>query len=412
MSESGTSSSSKAANAQIAHEKRKQSFSDDDDGGNNATNCRAKTTTGTAISVASVSLEQLAFTSDHQVLKNHDADWNDGGNVYAKPDWTVAGVSNPVSHTGAASVTLTLTVRIDPAGASQTRISIVGKIGGRTHFRYNDRAGGGVHSITIMSLQPLPAEVQQFAYDVNWRLDCGVHSQAATTRNVVYVTLGIPTTPPACTGITLKRMRTAVAVVAATGTILPHTIVGTIIGQFANYNLAVALDNAWTLSDALAHGADCQTIVRYTDQIIKMVGCGGTATFVVVYAVPGNPTIPIVTRDAYRPNISDPPNWRTADLNSPYVNQDATLVDLSGGQNRYEACLEFTDAGQTLFYAGGVGRKDTTLEVIQAFFAMCWRDNNLPNTPITAICHRYRPAAANDGVIAALPANLRAGAQA
>lgn len=48
------------------------------------------------------------------------------------------------------------------------------------------------------------------------------------------------------------------------------------------------------------------------------------------------------------------------------------LFDSHGGQNAFEACLEFTYAGDTVFHAGGVKDFKTKEEVIRVFNSLSW----------------------------------------
>jgi hypothetical protein len=130
-----------------------------------------------------------------------------------------------------------------------------------------------------------------------------------------------------------------------------------------------------------------------------MVGCPGTATFVVVWATANAPTKAVVTRNSRIPNMMQPTKqWREP----ASMTEWATLVDLGGARNKYQACLEFSHAGQTFLYAGGVGRMNNADEVLHNFFAMCWANEK----DITFIKHRYRRASSTDEVLKKLPEYL------
>ncbi len=358
-------------------------------------------------SITSVTLVSVAFLSDHGVLKNHDDDWNDGGVVYERPHWSRT-MQRPVSHTGGQKIHLRLFIAVEPDDAAGT-LEITGRVAGSTtRFHEKREITGGVSHIELSAAEEkddlrgrMPAEVQCLDMKIHWLLAWTGGDCLAETRHTVFVTLGTPATPADRPGITLKRMREAVRAVGGTKTTDPHSIVDKLMSQFATYNLDVDFRNAWQLADDLKTGADCQTIVRYVRQVLLMVGCPGEATFVVVWAGKDQPAKALVTRNAHVPNTVTPKQYRDA------TRQEwATLVDLDGRRNLFEACLEFTHGGRTYLYAGGVGRKDNADEVLHTFFAMCWADEK----DITGIIHRYRKAAPGDPVVRKLPPALQAGA--
>jgi hypothetical protein len=142
--------------------------------------------------------------------------------------------------------------------------------------------------------------------------------------------------------------------------------------------LDVVYDNAWELADDTAGiGADCQTIVRYTENVIKMVGCPGTTEFIVVWAKVALPAVG-VENPAYEPNVANPKQWwpdggASSAASGVGRTWRATLIDGDGRGNKYEACLKFTDRGMTAYYAGGVGKKTDVNQVITVFRSMSWR---------------------------------------
>ena len=144
-------------------------------------------------------------------------------------------------------------------------------------------------------------------------------------------------------------------------------------GRWGTFNLNVVYGNAWELADNPGRGADCQTIVRYTENIIRMVGCPGTAEVIVVWAKV--PTPDHAEENPWpTPHVADPPQWHNQHRppDPRKVRWLAGLVDWNDDPNNYEACLRFTHGGVTKYYAGGVGPKDDSQEVIRIFKSMSW----------------------------------------
>lgn len=325
----------------------------------------------------------MTFKTDHDLLKNYDADWKDGGARFPKPEWTIAS-SHPVSHTMDKPVTIELEIEVAPADACPETGDLQGVGPGGMLFKKTGVSfSPGKKKIELKSDRNLEKKIQELNFQIDWTTTgTSVPISPSPTSNTMFVTMDTPVTPR-WPGVTLKRMRHAVKATGAAGSLDPHEIVKFVMAKWSSFNLGQVYNNEWELADDARDpmtgnliGADCQTIVRHTESVIRMVGCPGTTEFIVVWAKVPAPAVGI-ENPAYSPNVSDPKQWYNS-FNPPNpakAKWRATLVDGNGGSNRYEACLKFTHAGVKKYYAGGVGRKDSVNQVIRVFTTMSWKND-------------------------------------
>lgn len=343
--------------------------------------------------IATIRLVGVTFTSDHAVLKDHDSNWDDGGARYPKPEWTPSDIY-PISHTHDKSLSITLDLEIEPPDAKPETVTIRGdQDSGEQWFEKEVELRPGKMPIALTSRRRLPSGIGSTLLDLQWQFQgtSGTVENTVTSHPILY-TLDTPSTPARRPGVTLARLRHAIEAAGGAGSLDPQEIVKHIMGQWGNFNLSVVYDNAWDLADDASRGfvgADCQTIVRYTQNVTKMVGVPGTSEFVVVWAKVPTPRTGEVNA-AYTPNMSDPKQWYNDHrrANPARARWRATLVDGDGGQNRYEACLKYTHAGTTVYHAGGVGAKSSPDDVITVFSSMSWRDEDTGT--LTKVIHNYR----------------------
>ncbi|MFN0103521.1 MAG: hypothetical protein ACKV2U_15690 [Bryobacteraceae bacterium] len=352
--------------------------------------------------MSSIKIISVTFQSDHDMLKDYDTDWKDGGARFPKPEWTPA-AQHPVSHTMDKAVKLELVLEVAPSDACPETGTLSGVGPGGMLFEKKGLSfSAGQIKVSVTSDKPLEKKIQELNFEVSWKTTgTTVPVSPAQTSNTMFVTMNTPTTPAARPGITLKRMRHSVKGTAGAGGLDPHKIVEHVMSKWSSFNLNQVYDNAWELADDARDpvsgdliGADCQTIVRHTEKVIKMVGCPGKAEFIVVWA-----KVPTPTKGeenlAYEPNVRSPKQWHNSHRppDPARVNWRATLEDHGGGTNKYEACLRFTypdasvDVADKKYYAGGVGKKNDANEVIRVFKAMRWVDEG--TGLLTGVIHTY-----------------------
>lgn len=339
----------------------------------------ACTTTSTC-SITSISIKSITFLSDHNLLQDYDRDWRNGGSRYPKPEW-IPSTQHPISHTMDENIQLKIELEVN--GANAETGDILGE--GPNGMKFSAKGVNfqhGMPPLTLTSDTKLAKEIQELDLSIKWSVkNISAPITPTQTKNTVFVTMDTPRTQPRRPGITLKRMRQAVQDTASTRSLNPHTIVNRIMSRWGSFNLAVVYDNAWELADNPTLGADCQTIVRYTQNIIDMVGCPGISEFIVVWAKVPTPTKGEENLGTI-PNVTRPPQWYN-DFNPTVASRArwfAGLVDHGDGLNNYEACLRFEHGGTKKYYAGGVGVKNNANEVIKVFKKMAWLS---PAPPVT-----------------------------
>jgi hypothetical protein len=345
--------------------------------------------------ISAIKLVSVSFKSDHDLLKNYDSDWRDGGTRFPKPEWTSA-AQHPVSHTMDEPVTLEVEFEVTPPDACPETGTLRGEgPGGLIFEKTGVSFAPGKKKVELKSVQKLEKKIQELDFKVDWKtIGTSVAISPAQTSNRMFVTMGGPTTPRQ-PGVTLKRMRQAVKATGSAGSLDPHEIVKHVMSKWSTFNLSMVYDNEWELANDATDpatgdliGADCQTIVRYTESVIRMVGCPGRGEFIVVWAKVPAPAVG-VENPAYTPNVYNPKQRYNSfrPRNPAKAKWVAVLVDHSGGQNKYEACLKFEHGGVKKYYAGGVGRLDNVNQVIKVFKTMSWRHDD--TGLIMGVIHTY-----------------------
>lgn len=357
--------------------------------------------------ITGIAIVSVEFLNDHDLLKDHDSDWDDGGSRFPAPEWTPT-KQHPVSYSMDKSIELEVIVEVTPADACTETGTLRGKGPWDMVFEKSGvsfKPGQNKIKLTSDALHKIEKKIQEINFEIAWEVTgTSTSISPSTTANTLFVTMDTPTTPRQ-PGVTLKRMRHAVKATSGAGSLDPHKIVKHVMSTWSEFNLRQVYDNEWELAEdkkfPSGHpkagqlvGADCQTIVRHTESVIRMVGCPGKAEFIVVWAKVPTPTSGIENL-AYTPNVSDPKQWHNdhRPARADRATWRATLVDHGGGQNRYEACLRFTypeastAAADKKYYAGGVGVKSNVNEVIKVFKTMSWKDESTDT--VAGVIHTY-----------------------
>ncbi|RMG07694.1 MAG: hypothetical protein D6731_23210 [Planctomycetota bacterium] len=344
-------------------------------------------------------LQSVRFLSDHGLLLDNDRDWDGDGEKYPEPEWTPER-SAPLSHTLGETVRVEVTLKTEPEDAEPVPVVLRGE-GGGLRFEKRLELGGGVHRIVLES-EGFERKIQRVDLGLDWSLTANEDAlplEPARTEHEVYVTYATPTDPARVKGITLKRMRKAVEAASAARSLDPHVVVRKVMSKWGNFNLKVAYYNAWELgederdADGSLVGADCQTIVRFARNVIKMVGLPGEAEFVVVWAKVETPAKGEVSPNA-RNHMTRPRQYYNDHAETPDPERRswiAALVDGSGGLNNYEAALLFEHGGKRKFYPGGVSAvMDDADQVIGVFTTMSWVDTRDFKAGAKEHIYRYR----------------------
>jgi hypothetical protein len=361
-------------------------------------------------------LESLEFKSDHGLLKDCKGEhgWKNAGEPCPAPHWTPES-TRPISMT--MDTTVRARLDLEPKAAEPAVVSaraaaatIHGRgPGGLVLESRGVTLAAGPTSVEVASTQPIERRVQKLGLDIEWSAGGAAGPLSPDrTSNVAYVTMGTPKDDKQNAwqedGVTLKRMDRAVSWVGAVGSLDPHQIVLTFLEKFPTYTLKPSpkvprqyrhptyFNNeggAWAMSDHVEETGECQAIVRLIRAMLRQVGVPGEANVLVVWSDPGVGK----GRTALSADLEENPR---AGLDATGVVNGrrcfAALVDapvrvgktypashtrdssgaISPGLNRYEACLEFTHGGKTLYYAGGAGVYRDKKSILETFWGLIW----------------------------------------
>jgi hypothetical protein len=322
------------------------------------------------------------------------------------PQWTEP-QRGPVSHTLGEKVQIALTVEApDPAEGGEP-LDIHGQGPEGLTFWPVVAMPAERGRIDVGSHRPLAKRVEKRQFAVRWSSRSGETVTPVRTVNTLYTTLGRPQDDRQDEwpedGVTLKRMDRAVGWVGRIRTLEPHAIVKALMGKFPFYALHPSekvpreyhhptyfneAGGAWPMSDYVGESGECQAIVRLVRAVLRQLGAPGEARTIVVW---GDPEVD-GGRRALSADLEDDPTagldrtklvngrrWAAALVDSP-VEAGETYPPShtparggpSPGFNRFEACLEFTDGGKTLYYGGGAGVFQDRTEVLHGFWGLVW----------------------------------------
>lgn len=348
--------------------------------------------------ITNLTIVELAYHSDHALLKDDKTDWKNEGSLYPEPEWTPA-EQHPISHSMKKKVSLTLKIKVEPDNACPESGTLEGAGSDSLKFKLTGVSyKPGINSFALTSDKELSEKVQKFDFAVSWTAKAESTQGSGQTKNEMFVTLDTPINEGKSEdGVTYKRMDKAVELVGAVSSTDPHTIVATLMKKFPFYTLErdVAVPEnydhpqffkkdaketgAWPMADYMSSSGECQAIVRLVRGVIKQVGCPGEAKNVVIWADPdvdGGKTVlekefPATTLHDKKKTVGAK-TWYPALADSDPGLVGTLFKSDAIGMNTYEACLKFTHNKVTKYYGGGAGVYDSKDEVIHAFQALVW----------------------------------------
>ncbi len=360
----------------------------------------------------------VEFDSDHKKKMTNKGfnevkpDFTSGGTAFAQQaTWeidpsSVQEKSHPVSHTGNLPVTLIVTVELFEH-EGPLKGNLTGKvIGSGLPTGMTFAANGltfirGQNKFRVKSNILLGTAIQKVQFTVTWRFTIlgmttvpgysGKNniftSNLNQSTNELFVTLGEPLLIND-KEITYGRLAHAVEKVGAKGTTDPHKLVEVLVqGQGFDGDISATHD-AWFLAKNPKTNADCITIAKYITAIMQMIGLKGTIKAVIVYVRPkgkfawhslvppdtttfkGFPVPAAVTKIKLLEDVNKG-DFEAVEGPAPSTNNELSgldkplvvhknepwhlrLMDNQGGQNRFEACVKFTDdKKKTKWYAAG-----------------------------------------------------------
>jgi hypothetical protein len=309
-------------------------------------------------SISSIKIISIKFKSDHGVLKNYDADWDDGGVLYSELEWTPSN-QYPVSHTMDSNIEIEVTIQVEPNNACPETGSLVGEgPGGMKFEKSNFKFTPGKHTFSLTSTQKLEKKVQELNFSIQWKVEgISVSASPIQTQNTMFVTMGTPHG----SGVTKKRM--AWVVNRCRGKSKPHDCVKEIHDSTGSYDLSAGTPTPFWKIAGGAH-AQCMDLSQFYKLASEMLGLSG-GNVVYLYPKVGKTTKEFFNgRDNEKRLItsSKPPHPNPTTHDDFYSQEKIALIDGSGGWNNYEACYKF----DSKYYAGGADIYNTAQEVMEA----------------------------------------------
>ena len=378
-----------------------------------------------------VKVVTLEFVSDHKMMKDQTVVWDDSGLLYAKPEFIWgARRANPISHSHDMQIAVAIEVELEPPSVPPQDYIVTGKATWRSAnksysmtFQSNANLKGGKQKIEVRSRQKLPLGANVLDGEIDWSLEAPFPAGSTgpawglkaswTFQHKIFVTLGKPIVVAGQTpgsregtyrewGITQKRMAAAIEWIPP-DTTDPHYIAEmlkskvrytlvpdpSVPAQFDHPLYWNLLTGAWPVFEYHDHRAHCQAIIRLVIAMMRIAGVQATYRFIVVWEEPTG--VPGVTAGIQSSTVTEA-NETTLGLNTKRtvgreiheaaliagrVRQGATYSMTNPGHpqpNKYEACLELSDAtGTTKYYGGGSGTWATEAEAVtKSFWGLAW----------------------------------------
>jgi len=321
--------------------------------------------------ITTIELISIEFQSDHKLLKKYDADWNDGGARYPKPEWTTS-AQHPVSHSMKKKIKLRVKVKVSPAGTCPETGDLEGTgPGGLVFKKAGVKFSSGEQTVELESDKQLKDQVQVLDFEIKWKTrNTSVQISPNKTKNTMYVTYGTPyNDTPYDNAVTEKRLKWVCNLCA--GDKNGHASVTKIHDSTGSFDLSAALvSQYWNIAGGAS--AQCMDLSKFYMLASEMLGLR-SGEVVYLYPKVGKTTKESTSSsDVVKRTVSGsaPPHAASTTHNDFNPNEEILLVDGRGGWNNFEACFKFThpdssNAMKTRYYAGGADDYDTAQEVME-----------------------------------------------
>lgn len=394
----------------------------------------------------------LRFLTDHHLIKDQTAFWDDSGLLYSKPEFVWGGKpSNPISHSHDEHIEVIVEIELEPASVPPQQYLVTGdatwtsaknarRPGFKMTFETITMLQGGKQPVKLRSREKLPVGVDELDGEISWSISAPMPagnvgpawSLAATWtfKHKLLVTLGPPivVAPRASRtetegtyrewGITHRRMAAAIDWIPEAQTD-PHIIAETLkngVGytlipdpavppQFDHPMYWGVTMGAWPVFEFANKGAHCQAIIRITMAMMRIAGVTARYRFVVIWEEPPGAAGATAGIKIEQVTLG---NETTIGLNTTRVvdgvTQEAALIDGAvqvgatysrrNGRhpqpNKYEACLELEAGGKRMYYGGGSGTWPTETEAVtKSFWGLIWIHRTGDQYRVMEIVKRY-----------------------
>lgn len=148
--------------------------------------------------ILEVTLKSIQFTSDHGLLVDNTANWQDSGSLYGEPEWTTSH-SYPISQTKGTGVQATLTMDVSPSYYPGFSCTIKGT-GPAAYLNFTGTgtmSGGTNRTASVIPDAALPGYITtRDSQAVSWSLQVSGNSSdislAPDSAHSMYVTVDTP----------------------------------------------------------------------------------------------------------------------------------------------------------------------------------------------------------------------------
>jgi hypothetical protein len=300
----------------------------------------------TFVYVPNFEVLELTFTTDHNLLKDNNSDWEDSGTKYTEPEWK-SGTNNPISQTKNTNVGVKMKIKVTPTDTPSKSYNVVGS--GPTGMNFDTSlslAGGDNADKTATSTDKLEDKIHAINGSIEWKfkLSGGESTPVNTGSHKVYVTYGTPG------GSSITEKRVAYVVDKASGQADPHDALAAVHG--GSYVLGSATPTPiWKIAGGTP--GECIHLAQFDDAAIQMLGCpAGSIRY--LYVKLGESSKESASSSDWEIRASDGAKLIFEDGSTP------------PGLNNWEAALKYTSGGTTKYYAGGAGIYNSVQDCMDA----------------------------------------------
>ncbi|MHC4497960.1 MAG: hypothetical protein ACYS21_02460 [Planctomycetota bacterium] len=349
--------------------------------------------------ITNIKIISLEFLSDHNMLKDNEADWKNTGALFTVPDWDVTKAEpNPISFSMTKRCKVKVTVEATPADAPPEEGGLAGYFKGGPLLFHEDSVTFTPNKKNefITEAKELFGQVVEGAYlDFEWMAiaekEITDWTNIGETHNLSFSTIGKPIVETRREdGVTYKRMEAAVKWVGEANSLEELEILDHLFNKFDRYVLSIStLDKAdqnyldthpklkqdlnkvgwpkyfnpdfgaWPAIEYEYWGAECQAICRLIQGIMRQVGSPADIELVYVSANYSNPEIPVEKTGGNRATGPNP--------KKRYVMVDAKVEvgkvywppkkgqQAPVGWNKFEAYVKYKKGPTTRYFGGGTG---------------------------------------------------------
>ena len=309
-------------------------------------------TSSTKLTFFDLDLQEIDFTSDHNVMTDYDTDFTGtGGNLYNPRGWKEVQdgqpISNPITHSQGETIHANLIVVATPAGVS---FDINGACSDYDAFSFQAKGNtstGSAQTISVTGSDNLAPKIDDVDETISWTAKAYSGSENVTkdvqdTEHEVYVLWDTPVIDDEPTRHRVDQLTTWASQQAdvssisngiGTNTAGASSVNGLHFnGSLSAFGNPPYYKNVWAPLDG-TNGADCITLCTLMKSAMDMIGVTGSEVW---FVFPRHASwTGLASQNSFASEYRDSNNSNT--------------VLLYGAQNNFEACCKF----QGVYWMGG-----------------------------------------------------------